>query len=164
VGYLIRVPIDDDQAGGYLVVEAVGLRDDLGLAAGAGQDKIVQASRSLAKSLNDVTPGLRKVVERLRAVTPGEFTVEFGLTIGAEAGVVLAKGSVEAHFTVTATWKPGEGGCADASTQAAAQTSVAAPGVPGGPGTPGAPGGPSVARPPGVPNVPATLAAPGSGH
>jgi hypothetical protein len=109
VGYLIQVPIDDDPASGHLLVEAAGPPpDDLQFASGRGGQSVVTASQSLEKSLDDVTPALRKVVQRLRTITPGEFTVEFGLTVGAEAGVVLAKGSVEAHFTVTATWKPGD--------------------------------------------------------
>jgi hypothetical protein len=31
-------------------------------------------------------------------------TVEFGLTLTAETGVVVAKGSAEVHFTVTLAW------------------------------------------------------------
>lgn len=108
VGYLIRVPIDDDQTGGHLLVEAEGSRDELGLGGGSGHETVVQASRSLEKSLDDVAPALRMVVERLRAITPGEFTVAFGLTVGTEGGVAVAKGGVGTHFTVTATWKPGE--------------------------------------------------------
>ena len=109
MGYLIQVPIDDDPASGHLLLEAAGPPpDDLRFASGKGGQSVVTASQSLEKSLDDVTPALRKVVQRLRTITPGEFTVEFGLTVGAEAGVVLARASMEAHFTVTATWKPGD--------------------------------------------------------
>jgi len=31
--------------------------------------------------------------------------VEFGLTLGAETGVVVAKGTSEMHFAVTLGWK-----------------------------------------------------------
>ena len=31
-------------------------------------------------------------------------TVEFGLTLTAETGVMVAKGSAEVHFTVTLAW------------------------------------------------------------
>jgi Trypsin-co-occurring domain 1 len=36
-------------------------------------------------------------------------TVEFGLVLGVEYGIVVAKGKGEVHFTVTLTWKPGDG-------------------------------------------------------
>jgi len=32
-------------------------------------------------------------------------SVEFGLTLGAETGVVIAKGTSELHFAVTLAWK-----------------------------------------------------------
>jgi hypothetical protein len=31
-------------------------------------------------------------------------SVEFGITLSAEAGVVVARGSTEAHFTVSMQW------------------------------------------------------------
>ena len=38
-----------------------------------------------------------------------EVAVGFGLVLGAETGVVVAKGTGEVHFSVTLTWKcPGE--------------------------------------------------------
>jgi Trypsin-co-occurring domain 1 len=43
-------------------------------------------------------------------LAPDEVTVEFGLVLGAESGVVVAKGHGEVHFTVTLAWKGGQGG------------------------------------------------------
>jgi hypothetical protein len=48
------------------------------------------------------------VLDRLKATSPDEVVVEFGLTLGAETGVVVAKGSSEVHFTVSLTWRPPE--------------------------------------------------------
>lgn len=35
---------------------------------------------------------------------PRTVTVEFGITLSAQAGVVVARGSTEAHFTVAMNW------------------------------------------------------------
>jgi len=40
-------------------------------------------------------------LDRLVAMSPDEVSVEFGLTLGAETGVVVAKGTSEMHFAVT---------------------------------------------------------------
>jgi len=33
-----------------------------------------------------------------------EFAVEFGIRLGGETGVIVAKGSMDCHFRVTAKW------------------------------------------------------------
>ena len=109
VGYLIRVRIDDDQTGGRLLAEAEGPRGGLGLAGRSGHEGVVQASQSLEKSLAAITSAPGKVVERLAAATPAEDSVEFGLTVRAEAGLAVAKGSGEGHCKVMASWGSGEG-------------------------------------------------------
>jgi hypothetical protein len=49
----------------------------------------------------------RKMSFELAKVRPDEVTVEFGLTLGGEAGVpFVAKGTAEASFKISATWKP----------------------------------------------------------
>jgi hypothetical protein len=37
--------------------------------------------------------------------------MQFGLTVTAESGVVVAKGSTEVHFTVTMTWNGSNDNC-----------------------------------------------------
>jgi hypothetical protein len=106
VVHILQVPLAD---GGSLLVEAdestVG---ELSLAAPDGGHIIAVASQTLERSLDEITPALHTVTRRLRAMAPQEFSVEFGLTLAAEAGVIVAKGSVEAHFTVTLSWKAEE--------------------------------------------------------
>jgi hypothetical protein len=46
----------------------------------------------------------------LREVIPGETTVQFGLKMGGETGMIIAKGTAEVNFAVTMSWKPGESG------------------------------------------------------
>lgn len=80
--------------------------DDLVLASSAEPGKVAaRARRTLEEALADVKPSLAKVVSVLREMTPGEMTVEFGLKMGGEAGVIIAKGTAEVNFRVRMSWK-----------------------------------------------------------
>lgn len=100
---ILQIPVD---GGGQLLVEGTTSNGSgaLGMAAGHGGDAIGRARQSLESSLDQLTPALEAVGEKLLALKPGGVTVEFGLTFAAEAGLIVAKGSTEVHFTVTLTW------------------------------------------------------------
>ncbi|MCM1972861.1 MULTISPECIES: CU044_2847 family protein [Streptomyces] len=68
--------------------------------------QVAGAAETLQQALARVRPALGAVLENARALprTPDSVTVEFGITLSAEAGVVVARGSTEAHFTVTMNW------------------------------------------------------------
>lgn len=103
MSYLIDVPVE---GGGRLLVEAAGwqLPGELELAALRPGEVVTRARESLERSLDQLKPAMSAVTDRLRAMSPDEFTVEFGLTLGAESGLVVAKGSGEVHFAVTLSW------------------------------------------------------------
>jgi len=44
----------------------------------------------------------------LREMPPGEMTVEFGVKMGGETGVIIAKGAAEVNFKVTMSWRAGK--------------------------------------------------------
>jgi hypothetical protein len=50
-------------------------------------------------------PGLQKVMNVLKDLGPDEAEVEFGLKIGGETGVVIAKGTAEVNFVIRMSWK-----------------------------------------------------------
>ena len=101
--YLIEVPVE---GGGRLVVQVTDaeLPGELQLAARPGE-VIAKARQSLEQALDQIKPAIRAVLDRLVAMSPDEVSVEFGLTLGAETGIVVAKGSSEMHFAVTLGWK-----------------------------------------------------------
>jgi hypothetical protein len=113
VAYLVEFPVD---GGGQLVLQASA--DDLpgGLELAAGPGEIAaRASESLEHAFDQFKPAMTAIVRKLRAMTPDEVAVEFGVVLSAETGVVIAKGGAEAHFTVTMSWtrsdqKPGGNG------------------------------------------------------
>jgi hypothetical protein len=100
---IIEYPLDD---GGVLRIQSASVdsqRDDLGLASSAGE-MTRKAGETLEASLAQVTPALEVVADKLKGLSSDALTVEFGLTLTAETGIVVAKGSAEVHFTVTLAW------------------------------------------------------------
>lgn len=100
---MVEYPLED---GGVLLVQAAAVDaapDGLGLASPT-EEKAKKAAETLESALSSVMPALKSVTEKLRDLSPSELGVEFGLTLTAETGIVVAKGSAEVHFTVKVTW------------------------------------------------------------
>jgi hypothetical protein len=101
-------------SGGVLRVQAVD-----GLDGGGGQglvpaapspgEVIQKAKETLEAAVGSVTPALGVITRQLRAVSPDEVEVEFGLVLTAEHGVIIAKASGEVHFNVRLTWQGSQG-------------------------------------------------------
>jgi hypothetical protein len=98
------MPVEDG-SDDLLVVEVDDseVPDDLVLAATPGQ-LAARAQVSLEDALTKLKPSLQKVVHLLKELSPDQTTVEFGLKLGGETGVILAKGTAEVNFTVTMSW------------------------------------------------------------
>lgn len=92
------------EGGGTLTVQAAVADMAGGLELASVKDRLIRSGETLESALGKVTPGLKAVAARLRELSPDGMSVEFGLCVTAEAGVVVAKGSTEVHFTVTLTW------------------------------------------------------------
>jgi Trypsin-co-occurring domain 1 len=110
---LIRVPIGD---GSDDFIEAEVDTRELGesvrLTADAGLDPVT-APFTLASSVDRVMPALSKILAQLRSAAhaPDEVGMELGLKIGGETGLIFAKGTAEATFTLKLAWKrPGDNG------------------------------------------------------
>jgi hypothetical protein len=103
MSYLIEVPLT---AGGRLLVEACA--DDvpggIDLAARRPGDIVTRARKSIEQALEEISPAIHSVIERLTAMSPAGVTLEFGIVLGAESGAVIAKGTAEVHFNVTMSW------------------------------------------------------------
>jgi hypothetical protein len=106
VAVLMQVPLDDvDGASSVLVETDSGdIPGGLVLASPEPGKAAATATRSLAASLEHLEPVLRTVREKLAASAPEHFTVEFGVKLGGESGVILAKGTAEVNLKITMTW------------------------------------------------------------
>jgi Trypsin-co-occurring domain 1 len=111
VSYLLAVPVDantDD----VVVFEAdrPEVPDGLVLASPEPGRVADRARKTLEEALADVRPSLDKIVALLRQMSPNSTEVEFGLKIGGETGMIIAKGTAEVNFTVRMSWTDGTSG------------------------------------------------------
>ncbi|MFI6645737.1 CU044_2847 family protein [Streptomyces sp. NPDC050504] len=113
---VMRIPLEDGQ---FLVAEVD--QDDVPeepvvLASPRPERSMAQASRTLESGLYGLRPALVGLAEALRVLAPQTVSIEFGLKLGGETGVILAKGTAEVHFTVHAQWAPAP--CAEEPSEA----------------------------------------------
>jgi hypothetical protein len=75
--------------------------------AGTRAEKAVDiAAHTLDKGLEQVAPIMNAVVNRLRDTPepPDRVTLQFGLKVSGELGLIIGKSAAEANFTITAEW------------------------------------------------------------
>jgi hypothetical protein len=106
VTYLLSMAVDSD---GHDVavfeVERGEVPDDLALASSDPSGAAARARVTLEQALDQLKPSLRKIVHLLKEISPDETELEFGLKIGGETGIVVAKGTAKVNFSVRMTWK-----------------------------------------------------------
>ncbi|GGY99496.1 hypothetical protein CP967_04110 [Streptomyces nitrosporeus] len=73
---------------------------------GRGGRSIARAERSLGQMLDTVRPVAESFVGRFTGLAnaPDEITLEFGVSLSAEADVVIASTATAANFSVSLTW------------------------------------------------------------
>jgi len=103
---LVQVPVEDVEGGAVVLVESDRdeIPGDLTLASPAPGQAAAKAAQSLSASLEQLEPVLRTVKGKLVASAPEHFTVEFGVKLGGETGIILAKGTAEVNLKITMTW------------------------------------------------------------
>ncbi|MFC6136450.1 CU044_2847 family protein [Streptomyces spororaveus] len=67
---------------------------------------MARASRSLAEMVTGIRPVAQSFVDGFRGIpqAPDELNLEFGLSISAEADVVISSTAAEANFKISLTW------------------------------------------------------------
>lgn len=109
MAYLLGLPV---YAEGHevLVVEVDHdeVPDGLVLASDEPGKVADRARVSLEEALEKLKPPLGKVVHLFKEMSPDETAVEFGLKIGGETGVIIARGTAEVNFIVRMSWKSGK--------------------------------------------------------
>lgn len=106
VTVLLQVPVEDVEGGAVVLVESdrADIPGGLTLASPEPGQAAATAARSLSASLEQLEPVLRTVKDKLVASAPEHFTVEFGVKLGGETGIILAKGTAEVNLKITMTW------------------------------------------------------------
>jgi len=110
VAVLMQVPLDDaaDAASVLVETDSEDIPGGLVLASPEPGKAAATAAKSLSASLEHLGPVLRTVREKLAASAPEHFTVEFGVKLGGESGIILAKGTAEVNLKITMTWGRGD--------------------------------------------------------
>ncbi|MEU7556660.1 CU044_2847 family protein, partial [Streptomyces sp. NPDC044571] len=82
---------------------------------GRGSRSMARAEQSLDAMLDTVRPVADSFVSRFRGLAhaPDEITLEFGVSLSAEAGVVIASTATVANFSVSLTWNRSDARGAD---------------------------------------------------
>ncbi|MFG2292160.1 CU044_2847 family protein [Streptomyces sp. NPDC048603] len=140
MGYLVEMPVSvADPLDGVVRTDLVKVEVEQateGLVAVARPGQVVaRATRSLGEMLAGVRPIAQNFVDSFRGMThsPDEIGLEFGLSLTAEADVVISSTAAQAHFTVSLTWnrQPAEaGGTGTETVTAEAQVPVPSPATP----------------------------------
>ncbi|MGW7659419.1 CU044_2847 family protein [Streptomyces sp. NPDC054756] len=75
-------------------------------------DDVGSAADTLRAAVDRVRPAVQDILDSLRSMPrrPDRITLEFGVKVTAEAGVVVARSAAEAHFSVGVEWETTEGG------------------------------------------------------
>ncbi|MFI2410375.1 CU044_2847 family protein [Streptomyces sp. NPDC018947] len=82
---------------------------------GPGSGIVRDSAHTLQEALAHIRPAVEAVADSVRGLTsrPDSVSVEFGIKLSAEAGVVVAKAASEANFAVRLEWDardPGQSG------------------------------------------------------
>jgi hypothetical protein len=104
VSRLVEVPL----ANGASVLVETDEQPRATVRGGRTADSVDTAATTLEASVDRIAPVSRAIVERMRAAVDGgprEVVVEFGLSVRAEAGLVVARAAGEANFSVRVTWQ-----------------------------------------------------------
>lgn len=106
MAYFVELPVSGATARPELVkvqIEQVG--DGLVQVARPGE-VVARATRSLGEMLGTVRPVAQNFVDGFRDMVhaPDEIGVEFGLSLSAEADVVISSTSAQANFKVSLVW------------------------------------------------------------
>ena len=104
MAFLVSLPVEAGSEDILVVeVDRSEISEDLVLASEPGK-VAVRAQVTLEEALAKLKPSLHKVVDLLKDLSPDQTVVEFGLKVGGETGVIIAKGTAEVNFKVTMSW------------------------------------------------------------
>ncbi|MEV0620597.1 CU044_2847 family protein [Nonomuraea sp. NPDC050404] len=107
--YLVELPVSMADGPSQVVrVEVEQIDEGLVRVARPGQ-VVARATRTLGDMLATVRPIAHDFVDGFRdmARRPDEISIEFGLSLSAEADVVISSTSAQANFKVSLVWNTG---------------------------------------------------------
>ncbi|MFI9771643.1 CU044_2847 family protein [Streptomyces sp. NPDC052415] len=117
--HTVEVPLGSAAGAGDQTVR-VQIRevDEALVRVGRGGRTVARAEQTLGQMLDTVRPVAESFVDRFSgmAQAPDEITLEFGVSLSAEADVVIASTATAANFSITLTWNRNDRPGTDADT------------------------------------------------
>lgn len=108
MAYVVELPLDGDGDGPDQVVKVeIEQKPADGLVKVARPGQVVaRATRTMGEMLAGVRPVAQNLVSTFgeMAQGPQEITVQFGLSLSAEADIMISSSTAQANFSVTLTW------------------------------------------------------------
>jgi Trypsin-co-occurring domain 1 len=106
VSYLLAVPVEEGSDDVVVFeVDRSTIMEDQVLASREPGLVVARTRTTLEEALTHLKPSLSKIVHTLHGTAPDEMEVEFGLKMGGETGVIVAKGTAEVNFRITLCWR-----------------------------------------------------------
>src|SRR5690348_11510603 len=100
MAFLMTLPVAAGSEESMVVeVDRSEVPDDLVLASEQG-NLSARAQVNLEDALAKLKPSLLKVVHMVKELSPDQTLIEFGLKMGGETGVIVAKGTAEVNFKI----------------------------------------------------------------
>lgn len=91
--------------GGRILVETSDTSLGRQPASRGGGSVAKKSKATFEEAAAGITPIAQAILERVKEASPDQVTVEFGVKLGVEAGVILTSTKGEAHCKITLTWK-----------------------------------------------------------
>lgn len=108
--FLLGLPVEAGSEDVVVVeVDRSEVSDGLVLASPEPGEVAARAQVTLEEALARLKPSLQKVTGLLKELSPDQTVVEFGLKVGGETGIIIAKGTAEVNFKVTMSWGQEQG-------------------------------------------------------
>lgn len=116
----MAVPLENGDTNLIVEVDPSEIPRELTLASSRAHEVAAKATETLEQILDKIRPSLYSIGRWARVAAhaepttagsqphshaPDECCVEFGLKLGGETGVIVAKGKTEANFVIKLTWK-----------------------------------------------------------
>ena len=100
---LVKFPLE---SGGFVFIETEVTQVEKGGMVKAGRGLPEEAAQSFEATINSLSPIASSIVSKLINISnpPDEATVEFGLTLKADTGVIITKVGAEANFKINLKW------------------------------------------------------------
>lgn len=98
------------ESGGSIIVE-VSDNEQSGSWRDSSETLLTRASDTLENAIDRVKPAAQAILSRLTTLSerPSEIEVEFGIKLSAQAGAIIASGSVDANYVIKIKWtNPGK--------------------------------------------------------